>query len=66
MFNICTYEYTITYKPMTHKQTLTSLDIDLLTHIYVEIIKNMVKDLKTHKYVIGFESLFLSLLVKSF
>ena len=57
-------EYIITYKLMTHKQTLTSLDIDLLTHIYVERIENMVKDFKTYRCMLGFDSLFLELLVK--
>ena len=49
---------------MSHRKTLTGLDIDLLTHIYVERIYNMVEDFKTHMCALEFDSLFLSLLLK--
>ena len=41
-----------------------SLDIDLLTHIYVERIYNTIKDFKTHRFALDFDSLFLGLLEK--
>ena len=50
---------------MTHKKALAGLDIDLFTNISVEIIENMVKDFKTQRCALDFDSLFLSLLVNN-
>ena len=49
---------------MIHSTTIAGLDIDLFTHIYVEIIYNMVKYFKKHIYALDFDSLFLRILVK--
>ena len=49
---------------MSHKQTIVGLEIDLLTIISVEIIGAMVKDFNSHRCAIGFDSLFLGLIVK--
>ena len=43
---------------------MVGLEIDLFTHIYVEIIYNIVKDFKTHRYFIDFDSLFIVILEK--
>ena len=64
MFYIGVQEYIISYKLMRQIQTLVGLNIDLFTHIYVEIIYNMVKDFNMHRCALDFDSLFLSLLVK--
>ena len=45
-------------------KTLAGLDIDLFSHIYVEIIEKMVKDFNTHRCALEFGSLLLSILVK--
>ena len=49
---------------MGNRQTLAGLNIDLFTHISVNIIYNMVRDSKMHSYAIDFDILFLRLLVK--
>ena len=64
MFSRCEQEYIIAYKLMIHRQTLVGLDIDLFAHISVKRIKNMVKDFKTHRFMLDLYSLFLSLLLK--
>ena len=48
---------------MSHRKTFIGLDIDLITHISVDVIYNMVKDFKTHKCALDFDSLFLNLIV---
>ena len=50
---------------MSHKKTLAGLDIDPLTNIHVEIIDNMVKDSKSCRCALDFDSLFLDLIVKN-
>ena len=64
MFYRCAREYIIAYKLKIHKKTLVVLDIDLLNHIYVERIYNMVKDLNNHRCMLDFDSLFLNLILK--
>ena len=49
---------------MSHKQIIEGLEIDPLTNISVEIIENMVKDLKSHSCALDLDSLFLRLNVK--
>ena len=49
---------------MSYNKSLAGLYIDLFTYISVEIINKMVKDFKTHRCVLGFDSLFLVLIVK--
>ena len=49
---------------MIHGETLVGLDIDLFTHISVDRIYNMVKYLNTHRCMLEFDTLFLSLVVK--
>ena len=57
-------EYIFSYKLIKHKKTLAGHDIDLFTHISVNIIYNMVKDLNMHMCILDFDYVFLSLLVK--
>ena len=64
MFSIQAWGYIIAEKLMSHRKTLVGLGIDLLTNIYVDIIENMVKYFNTHRCEIGFDSLFLILIVK--
>ena len=40
------------------------LGIDLFAHIYVERIYNMVKDFKTHRFALDFDSILLGLISK--
>ena len=49
---------------MINKKNLAGIDIDLFTHISVEIIYNIVKYFNTHMCVLDFDTLFLSLIVK--
>ena len=49
---------------MSQNQTLEGLNIDLLTNISVDIVKNMVKYFNTHRFALEFDNLFLGLLVK--
>ena len=49
---------------MIHKKTLVGLEIDLFTHISVEIIHNIVKDFNTHRCALDFDSLFIVILAK--
>ena len=39
---------------MSHKQTLSDLEIDLFTHIYVDRIKNTVNEFNMHMYALDF------------
>ena len=57
-------EYIISYKLMSHRQTLAGLNIDLFTHIYVERIYNTVKNFKVHGCKLDFDSLFIRIIVK--
>ena len=41
-----------------------SLDINLFTHIYVERIYNTIKDFKTHRCALDFDSIFLGFIEK--
>ena len=43
---------------------MVGLEIDLFTHIYVEIIYNIVKDFNTHMCLIDFDSLFIAIIEK--
>ena len=49
---------------MSHKKNLEGLDIELFTNISVEIIDNMVKNLKIHRLTLDFDSLFLGLILE--
>ena len=64
MFSRCAWEYIISYRLTSHKKTLAGLDIELFTNIYFQIIKKMVKDIKTHRCALEFDSLFLRSPVK--
>ena len=64
MFSRRAREYIISYKLMSHKQTLTGLDVDLHTNISEAKIEKMVKDFKTHRCALDFDSSFLDLVIK--
>ena len=49
---------------MIHKQTLVGVDIDIFTNIYVNRVEKMVKDFKSHIFVLDFDRIFLRLIVK--
>ena len=49
---------------MSYRKTLTILDIDLFTHIFVEMIYNMVRYFNMHRCALDFDSLFLGLIEK--
>ena len=52
------------YRLMIHRKTISGLDVDLFTHIYVGRIYDMVNDFKTHRFALEFDSLFLILIAK--
>ena len=64
MLYICAWEYIITYKLMSHKQTIEGIGIDLFTNIYVGIMENMVNNFNMYRFALDFDSLLLILLVK--
>ena len=63
MFSRRAWEYIISYKLMIHKQTTVGLEVDLFTHISVEIIYNIVNDFNTHRCMLDFDTLLISLLL---
>ena len=64
MFSRYSSEYIVSYKLMSLRKALERIDINLFTHISVEIICNMVKDFKTHRCALGFYGLFVGLIEK--
>ena len=46
--------------PLSHKENLTGLDIDIFTILYVGVIDKMVKNLRTHTCALEFDSHFIS------
>ena len=49
---------------MIHKKTLADLDIELFNYISADIIYNIVKYFNTHRFMLDFYDLLLSVLVK--
>ena len=49
---------------MSHKKNIAGIEIDLFANIYVNRIDKTVNYLKTQRYSLDFDSIFLVLLVK--
>ena len=64
MFSRRVRKYIIAYKLMIHKKTLADLDIELFNYISADIIYNIVKYFNTHRFMLDFYDLLLSVLVK--
>ena len=64
MFYIHARGYISAYKLMSNMKTISGLDIDLFTHIFVEMIYNMVRYFNMHRCALDFDSLFLGLIEK--